>query len=255
MPGRTKSNARAAAARFCASISIAKSGPSRGAKTNGYLAPFPGAGIVKLRSIVGRRLAIRTPWPVAIGGHGCSPHRLRSRRNAGRYRARSRRDAERHLRPRGPAAGRVRGGAQHGRRRRARDDRTRARGRRAASCRRPRSTGWCATSSRTTPTTSPTSSRPFPGVEAALDALAGVGLPLRGLHQQARMAVGASPRRAWPVGTLRGRLRRRHVRHRQAQSGLPAPDHRSGRRRPGHGRHGGGLHHRHRHRAGGRRAR
>ena len=41
-------------------------------------------------------------------------------------------------------------------------------------------------------------SRPFPGLDAALDRLAGARLPLRGLHQQARRAVAAPARRARP---------------------------------------------------------
>ena len=54
-------------------------------------------------------------------------------------------------------------------------------------------------------------SRPFEGLEAALDELAGAGLALRGVHQQAGMAVEAAARPAGPERAIFRDLRRRHV--------------------------------------------
>ena len=73
-------------------------------------------------------------------------------------------------------------------------------------------------------------SRPFPGLEAALDRAGRARLPVRGLHQQARRAVAAAARRAWPEQALCRDLRSGHLRDSEAQSGNPAAHHR-GRRR------------------------
>ena len=162
MPGRTNSTARAAAARFWASTSIAIEtvGPRDCINDGRLSSPVRPESIVHLRRSMGerghgRRAACHPPHhPVAITHDRCSHRRFRSRWDAGRHRARSRRHAQRHLRramglpPVAYDAARnmVGGGA------RAMIERGLGR-RRAASSTRPRSTGWSATSSRTMPRT------------------------------------------------------------------------------------------------------
>ena len=73
-------------------------------------------------------------------------------------------------------------------------------------------------------------SRPFEGLESALDDLAGARLSLCGLHQQAGMAVEAAARPAGIERAICRDLRRRHVRRLKARSGDPAAD-RGARRR------------------------
>ena len=74
-------------------------------------------------------------------------------------------------------------------------------------------------------------SRPFDGLEGALDDLAGAGLSLCGLHQQAGVAVEAAARPAGLEPAVRRDLRRRHVRGLKARSRHPARDGGPGRRR------------------------
>ena len=135
------------------------------------------------------------------------------------------------VRARRTAAGRLRRGAQHDRRRRPPDDRERGCSSRAARLpRRRRSTGCSPISSplrRAHRRPLAALSRPRSGARPAGRAR----LPLRGLHQQARRAVAAAARRARPDPALRRDLRPGHVRHAKARSRNAAPDHPGGRRR------------------------
>ena len=94
-------------------------------------------------------------------------------------------------------------------------------------------------------------SRPFEGLEAALDRARGAGLPLRGVHQQAGMAVEAAARPIGPERTIFRHLRRRHVRRLQARPHHPAADGGAGGRRYGGDHHGGRRRPRRRRGAGG----
>ena len=161
----------------------------------------------------------------------CSHRRFRPRRHAGRHRARPDRHPERRVRARRTAAGRLRGGAQHDRRRRPPDDRARARARRRAASRRPSIDRMFADFIAHYAAHIADRSRPFPGLDAALDRLAARRLPLRGLHQQARRAVAAAARCARTDPALCRDLRPGHIRHPEARPGNPAADHPAGRRR------------------------
>ncbi len=59
-------------------------------------------------------------------------------------------------------------------------------------------------------------SRPFEGLEDALDDLADTWIPLCGLHQQAGVVVEAPARPAWAEFAICSDLRRRHFRHFEA---------------------------------------
>ena len=73
-------------------------------------------------------------------------------------------------------------------------------------------------------------SRPFEGLEAALDDLAGARLSLCGLHQQAGMAVEAAARPARIELAVFRDLRRRYLRRLETRPGHPAADGRARRR-------------------------
>ena len=123
-------------------------------------------------------------------------------------------------------------------RRRAHDDR---RGRQAAAAARARLQGTAVPARRDRPAVRRISRALRRAHRRPLAAVSGSGgrarragggrLPARGLHQQARMAVGAAARCARPVAAFRGDLRAGHLPDAQARSRDAAPDHRAGRRR------------------------